>query len=152
VTIKGNIILEEWALLKSGSYIEWNVYIEKNTTIGPNAYIRENTLIRENCHIGNAVEIKNSTIGANTHIAHLSYVWDSVIGDHVNIWCGFITANLRHDSENIKCMVKKKLVDTKLKKFWVIIWDYAKIGINNSTYPGRIINNNTFTRPGTIIQ
>jgi len=33
VTIKWNIVLEEWAILKSWTYIEWNCYIWKNSSI-----------------------------------------------------------------------------------------------------------------------
>ena len=152
VTIKWNIILEEWAILKSGTYIEWNVLIEKDSVIWPNTYLRWNTTIWQNCKIWNAVEIKNSSIWDNTNITHLSYVWDSIIWNNVNLWCGFKTANLRHDSAHIKVMVKWKLIDSWLKKLWIIIWDNVKTGINTSSYPGRILDTNNFTKPGDIIK
>ncbi len=152
VTIKGNIILEEWAILKSGTYIEWNVYIGKNTSIGPNSYLRWSTIIWDNCHIWNAVEIKNTAIWNKTNVAHLSYIWDSILGNNVNIWGGMITANLRHDKVNIKVMVKEKLVDSWLHKLWVIIWDNTKTWIKTMTYPGRIIENDSFTLPGEIVK
>lgn len=78
--------------------------------------MRGNTVIGEKCHIGNAVEIKNSSIGDATNVAHLSYIGDSILGNHINIGGGMITANLRHDKGNIKVMVKDKLVDTGLHK------------------------------------
>lgn len=152
VTIKWNIVLEEWAILKSGTYIEWNVYIGKNTSIGPNTYLRGSTVIGNECHIGNAVEIKNTSIWNKTNVAHLSYIWDSIIGNNVNIWWGMITANLRHDKTNIKVMVKEKLIDTGIHKLWVIIWDNTKTGIKTMTYPGRIIENDSFTIPGEIVK
>ncbi len=152
VTIKGNIILEDGAILKSGTYIEWNVYIGKWSIIGPNTYLRGNTIIWEHSKIGNAVEIKNSTIWDHTNVAHLSYIWDSIIGNHVNIWWGMITANVRHDKANVKVMIKEKLIDTGLRKFWVIIWDHTKTWIKTLTYPGRIIPHNSFTLPWEIIQ
>ncbi len=152
VTIKWNIILEEWAILKSGTYIEWNVYIWKNTSIGPNTYLRWQTVIWENCHIWNAVEIKNTSIWNKTNVAHLSYIWDSILGNNINIWGGMITANLRHDKWNIKVMVNGSLVDSGLHKLWVIIWDNSKTGIKTMTYPGRIIENDSFTMPGEIVK
>ncbi|MCD5385117.1 NTP transferase domain-containing protein [Candidatus Gracilibacteria bacterium] len=152
VTIKGNIILEEGAILKSGTYIEGNVYIGKNTKIGPNIYIRGTTVIGEGCKLGNAVEVKNSHIGDKTNIAHLSYFGDSIIGNNVNIGGGFVTANLRHDKANIKVPVKGILTDTGLYKLGVIIGDNCKTGINSSSMPGRVLENNTFTNPGTIIK
>lgn len=152
VTIKWNIILEEWAILKSWTYIEGNIYIWKNTSIGPNTYLRWQTVIWDNCHIWNAVEIKNTAIWDKTNVAHLSYIWDSILWNNINIWGWMITANLRHDKWNIKVMVKEKLVDSWLRKLWVIIWDNTKTGAKNMTYPGRIIQNDSFTMPGEIVK
>jgi bifunctional UDP-N-acetylglucosamine pyrophosphorylase/glucosamine-1-phosphate N-acetyltransferase len=152
VTIKWNIILEKWAILKSGTYIEWNVYIWKGSQIWPNAYLRGNTCIWEHCKIWNAVEIKNSSIWNHTNVAHLSYIWDSIIWNNTNIWWWFIGANARHDKANIKVMVKWKLVDTWKRKLWIIIWDNVKTWINSSSMPWRIIENDSFTMPGEIVK
>lgn len=152
VTIKWNVIIEEWAIIKSWTYIEWNVYIWKNSSIWPNAYIRWNTTFWENCKIGNAVEIKNCSLWDNSHVAHLSYIWDSIIWNNVNIGWWFISANLRHDNKNIKVMVKWELIDSKLRKLWIIIWDNVKTWIKSYSMPGRIIENDTFTMPWEIIK
>jgi bifunctional UDP-N-acetylglucosamine pyrophosphorylase/glucosamine-1-phosphate N-acetyltransferase len=152
VTIKWNIILEEGAILKSGTYIEWNCYIWKNTSIWPNIYLRWITSIWANCKIWANNEIKNSNVWENTNIAHLSYIWDSIIWNNVNIGWGFITANLRHDKANIKVPVKWILTDTGLYKLWIIIWDNCKTWINSSSMPWRVLEDNMFTNPGTIIK
>lgn len=152
VTIKWKIILEAWAILKSGTYIEGNVYIGKNTSIWPNTYLRWSTVIGENCHIWNAVEIKNSSIWNKTNVAHLSYIWDSIIWNNVNIGGWLITANLRHDKRDIQVMVRWKLVNSHLYKLWVIIWDNTKTGIKTMTYPWRIIQNDSFTIPWEIVK
>lgn len=152
VTIKWNIILEEGAILKSGTYIEWNCYIWKNTSIWPNIYLRWTTSIWANCKIWANNEIKNTNIWENTNIAHLSYIWDSIIWNNVNIGWGFITANLRHDGANIKVPVKWILTDTGLHKLWIIIWDNCKIWINSSSMPWRVLEQNIFTNPWTIIK
>ena len=152
VTIKWNIILEKWAILKAGTTVEGNVFIGKNSVIWPNAYLRWETVIWENCKIWNAVEIKNSAIWDNTNVAHLSYIWDSIIWNHVNIWGGFISANLRHDGANIKVLVKWELVDTGKRKLWVIIWDNVKTAIKTMTMPWRIIESWTFTMPWEIVK
>ncbi len=150
--IKGNIIVEKGTAIKSGTYIEGPVYIGKNCQIGPNCYLRKYTNIGDNCHIGQAVEIKNSIIGENTKIAHLSYVADSIIGDNCNFGAGTITANLRHDNENIKTIVKGELIDTKRRKFGTIFGDNVKTGVGTLIYPGRKIWPGKFTRPGEIIK
>lgn len=56
--------------------------------IGPNCYIRPHTSIGKNVRIGNACEIKNSVIMDKTHIGHLSYVGNSVIGEDCNLGAG----------------------------------------------------------------
>ncbi|MDD3793409.1 MAG: sugar phosphate nucleotidyltransferase [Candidatus Gracilibacteria bacterium] len=152
VTIKGNIILGKGSILKSGTYIEGNVYIGENTSIGPNTYIRGNTVIGDECRIGNAVEIKNTSIGDKTNLAHLSYIGDSIIGNHVNIGGGFISANVRHDNKNIKVMIKGELIDSGLRKLGIIIGDNVKTGIKSYSMPGRIIENDGFTLPGEMIK
>jgi bifunctional UDP-N-acetylglucosamine pyrophosphorylase/glucosamine-1-phosphate N-acetyltransferase len=128
------------------------VYIWKNTIIWPNTYIRWNTVIWDNCKIWNAVEVKNTSIWNDTHIAHLSYIWDSVIWNNINIGWWFITANLRHDKENIRIPVKWELIDSWLCKFWVIIWDNSKIWIKCYSMPGRVIENDSAVNPGSMIK
>lgn len=152
VTIHGNVVLEEWATLKSGTYIEGNVYFGKNTTIGPNAYIRGNTSIGAGSKVGAFVELKNSYIGENSSVPHLSYFGDSVIGNHVNIGGGSKVANLRHDGANIRAKVKDNLVDTGRRKLGAIIGDGAHLGIGTLVYPGRTISTDGTTLPGEIVK
>ena len=44
-------------------------------------------------HVGNFVEIKNSTLAAGAKANHLAYVGDAVLGERVNFGAGSITAN-----------------------------------------------------------
>ncbi len=61
--------------------------------VGPYSHFRSGTNIDSGVHIGNYVEIKNSTIGSGTHVGHFSYVGDATVGRNVNIAAGTITAN-----------------------------------------------------------
>lgn len=67
--------------------------VASNTRIGPYAHLRGGVKLGESCRVGNFVEIKKTTIGANTNMAHLSYLGDATLGDRVNIGAGTITAN-----------------------------------------------------------
>ena len=67
--------------------------IADNTRIGPYAHLRGGVKLGESCRVGNFVEIKKTTVGANTNMAHLSYLGDATLGDRVNIGAGTITAN-----------------------------------------------------------
>lgn len=152
VYINWHIILEKWAIIKSWTYIEWNVYIWKNSTVWPNAYIRWETILWDNSKIWSFCEIKNSSIWDNTKIPHLTYLWDSILWNNINLWRWTIRANTRHDMWNIRCIVKDKLIDTKLKKLWCIIWDNVKTWIKTVIYPWRIINPDSTTLPWQIIK
>lgn len=66
--------------------------------IGPFAYLRPQAVLSDNVKVGDFVEIKNSTIGSNSKIPHLSYVGDAVVGNAVNIGAGTITCN--YDGNN----------------------------------------------------
>ena len=61
--------------------------------IGPFVHIRPNSVIGDNVHLGNFVEIKNSTIDEGTKVSHLTYVGDSDVGKRVNFGCGTVTVN-----------------------------------------------------------
>jgi bifunctional UDP-N-acetylglucosamine pyrophosphorylase / glucosamine-1-phosphate N-acetyltransferase len=67
--------------------------IGKNCRVGPYARIRPGTRLGSEVHIGNFVEVKNSTIAAGSKANHLSYIGDAVVGKNVNIGAGTITCN-----------------------------------------------------------
>jgi len=67
--------------------------VGSETTIGPFAYIRPGSAIGDRCRIGDFVEIKNSGIGDETKISHLTYVGDSDLGSGINIGCGVVFVN-----------------------------------------------------------
>jgi UDP-N-acetylglucosamine diphosphorylase/glucosamine-1-phosphate N-acetyltransferase len=152
VTIRGTISVGEGTRILPGVCIEGNVIIGKGCKIGPSCYLRGPVAIGDGCHIGQAVEIKNSIIGDGTKIPHLSYIGDSVIGEKANLAAGTITANLRHDGESVKSMVKGKLADTGRRKLGAIIGDGVHTGINTSIYPGRKIWPGKTTLPGQAVK
>lgn len=152
VNIRGAISVGRGTIVKSGVYIEGPVMIGDNCVIGPNCYLRPGTCIGNNCHIGQSVEIKNSIIGDNSNVAHLSYVGDSILGEGVNLGAGTITANLRHDGQSIKSMVGERLIDSEMKKFGIVLGDGVKTGVHTSFYPGVKVDSGLTTLPGDIIK
>ena len=150
--VNGNLHLGKGSRILPGVVIEGNVIIGENCKIGPNAYIKGNTSIGDNCSIGNAVEIKNSVIYPNTTISHLSYIGDSIIGSHVHIGAGTITANRRHDGRNHLSTVGAEAINTGRDKLGAIIGDGVCTGIHTSIYPGIKISRGRTTSPGSIIK
>ena len=139
VTIHGNVKIGENTIIKAGTYIEGPLIIGKNCVIGPNAYLRPYSTIGDKCKIGNSSEIKASIIMSHTAVPHLSYIGDSIIGEHVNLGCGTVTANVRLDKKNISMDIKGKLLETHKRKLGAIIGDYASLGINVNIMPGKCI-------------
>ncbi len=61
--------------------------------IGPYARLRPGTKLGAGVHIGNFVEVKNSTVADRSKANHLAYVGDATIGRNVNVGAGTITCN-----------------------------------------------------------
>ncbi len=70
-----------------------DVVVGENCRIGPFARLRPGTTLGPDAHVGNFVEIKNSSIGAASKVNHLSYVGDATVGAGVNVGAGTITCN-----------------------------------------------------------
>lgn len=66
---------------------------EEGVTAGPRAYLRPGTYLCAGAHVGTHVEIKNSKVGPDSKVPHLSYIGDATIGIDVNIGAGSITCN-----------------------------------------------------------
>ncbi|UUX32950.1 bifunctional UDP-N-acetylglucosamine diphosphorylase/glucosamine-1-phosphate N-acetyltransferase GlmU [Fundicoccus culcitae] len=74
------------------SVVEYS-HIDEHATVGPFAHLRPKSVIGEAVHIGNFVEVKNSTLGANTKAGHLTYIGDADLGEDINVGCGTIFVN-----------------------------------------------------------
>ena len=61
--------------------------------IGPFARLRPGTELGAEVHIGNFVEVKNSTLATGAKANHLAYLGDATVGERVNFGAGSITAN-----------------------------------------------------------
>ena len=101
---------------------------------GPFVQLRPGTILHDGVKIGDFVEIKNSEIGINTAVSHLTYVGDSDVGKGVNFGCGCVTAN--YDGIN---------------KYRTKIGDYAFIGCNTNLIAPVEIGENATTAAGSTI-
>ena len=108
--------------------------VGEDTQIGPFARLRPGAQLANEVHIGNFVEVKNTTIGLGSKANHFTYLGDAEIGAGSNIGAGTITCN--YDGAN---------------KFKTIIGDQAFIGSNSSLVaPVRIGNGATVGAGSTI--
>ena len=70
-------------------------YIEvgAGALVGPFARLRPGAKLGAEVHIGNFVEVKNSTLARGAKANHLAYLGDATLGERVNYGAGSITAN-----------------------------------------------------------
>ncbi len=86
------------ASIGAGAVIHPFTHIEgakvgRGALVGPYARLRPGADLGTEVHVGNFVEIKNSTLAAGAKANHLAYLGDSTVGERVNFGAGSITAN-----------------------------------------------------------
>jgi bifunctional UDP-N-acetylglucosamine pyrophosphorylase/glucosamine-1-phosphate N-acetyltransferase len=69
------------------------VTVGEGALIGPFARLRPGAQLGAEVHIGNFVEVKNSTMAKGAKANHLAYLGDATVGERVNYGAGSITAN-----------------------------------------------------------
>jgi bifunctional UDP-N-acetylglucosamine pyrophosphorylase/glucosamine-1-phosphate N-acetyltransferase len=69
------------------------VRVGDGSLIGPFARLRPGATLGREVHIGNFVEVKNSTMANGAKANHLAYLGDATVGERVNYGAGSITAN-----------------------------------------------------------
>ena len=69
------------------------VTVGARSLVGPYARLRPGAQLAEDVHIGNFVEVKNSSLAAGAKANHLAYLGDATVGERVNYGAGSITAN-----------------------------------------------------------
>ncbi|SDC48186.1 bifunctional UDP-N-acetylglucosamine pyrophosphorylase / Glucosamine-1-phosphate N-acetyltransferase [Acinetobacter kookii] len=111
-----------------------NAVVGEDTQIGPFARLRPGAKLANEVHIGNFVEVKNSTIGLGSKANHFTYLGDAEVGAGSNIGAGTITCN--YDGAN---------------KFKTIIGDSAFIGSNSSLVAPVSIGNGATVGAGSVI-
>lgn len=102
--------------------------------IGPFSHIRPGSQIEDGVKIGDFVEIKNSSLGNKTSVAHLTYIGDSDVGSHVNFGCGTVTVNYNGVS-----------------KFRTKIGSGAFIGCNTNLIAPVEVGEGAYTAAGTTV-
>jgi bifunctional UDP-N-acetylglucosamine pyrophosphorylase / glucosamine-1-phosphate N-acetyltransferase len=91
VDIEPDVTVHPYTVIRSG------VRIEGGAEIGPFAYVRAVTVVGDGAKVGAFVEVKNTAVGADAKIPHLSYVGDADVGEGANVAAGNITANFKHE-------------------------------------------------------
>jgi UDP-N-acetylglucosamine diphosphorylase/glucosamine-1-phosphate N-acetyltransferase len=150
-TVTGQVIIEEGAVVRTGTVIEGPAWVGEGAIVGPLAHIRAGTSLGRGSMIGPFSQVKNSIVMSHTKIPHLSYVGDSIIGEHSNLAAGTIVANLKFSDRTVRMRIKDSLVDTGLRKLGIVTGDNVKTGINVSLMPGVRISSGAVIPAGSVI-
>ncbi|AEN06009.1 bifunctional sugar-1-phosphate nucleotidylyltransferase/acetyltransferase [Halolamina sp.] len=145
--LRGAVVLEEGATVDAGVVVEGPALIQSGASVGPNAYVRGATVVGPDATVGHAVEVKNSVLMRGATVGHLSYVGDSLLGRDVNFGAGTTVANLRHDDEPVRALVKGELTNTGRRKYGVVCGDDVKTGIQTSLNAGVTLGSGVRTGP-----
>ena len=84
--------IADGAVIHPFTHIE-GATVGAGTLVGPFARLRPGATLGEEVHIGNFVEVKNSTLANGAKANHLAYLGDATVGERVNYGAGSITAN-----------------------------------------------------------
>jgi bifunctional UDP-N-acetylglucosamine pyrophosphorylase/glucosamine-1-phosphate N-acetyltransferase len=90
--LRGSTRVEEGAQVGPHA-VAVDARIGPGALVGPFCYLRPGADIGAGAKAGTFVEIKNSSIGEDAKVSHLSYIGDAEIGAGTNIGAGNITAN-----------------------------------------------------------
>lgn len=149
VQIRHGVTIGKNCIIGSGSIIEnstigdgciinatqiYQSVLDDNVKIGPFCHVRPNSHLCSGVKIGDFVEIKNSTVGKDTHASHLTYIGDSDVGERVNFGCGTVTVN--YDGT---------------KKARTVIGNDAFIGCNTNLIAPVHVGDNGYTAAGSTI-
>ena len=142
-TIKANAVIGPRTTLVSCTVAEGAKVVESNCTeasigkevkVGPFTYLRKGTVLANESKAGAFVEIKNSTVGKGSKVAHLSYVGDAQIGEESNI--GAATVFVNYDGE---------------KKHQTKIGDQVRIGSDTMLVAPVTVGDGAYTAAGSVI-
>ena len=97
VTIGAHCVIRD-ARIDAGARVLPFTHIDGATVgvdarVGPFARLRPGSELGAEVHVGNFVEVKNSTLARGAKANHLAYLGDATVGERVNYGAGSITAN-----------------------------------------------------------
>lgn len=109
--------------------------VAENCSVGPFAYLRPGARLEDGAKAGTFVEIKNSTVGPDAKVPHLSYVGDADVGARANLGAGTITAN--YDGTN---------------KHRTVVGPDARIGVDTMLVAPVEVGEGAWTGAGAVIR
>ena len=139
VTLEPNVVfgpgvtVKTRSIIRAFSHLE-NCIVGENCLIGPYARLRPGAELASDVHIGNFVEVKNTTMGEGAKANHLTYIGDALVGGQSNLGAGTITCN--YDGYN---------------KHQTVIGERAFVGSNSALVAPVKLGDESFVGSGSVI-
>ena len=108
--------------------------LDGNLQVGPFANLRPGTVLERGTKAGAFVELKNTHIGADAKVPHLSYLGDAAVGAGANIGCGTVTANF-----------------DRAQKHFTVVEDGAFLGCNSTLVAPVNVGKGAYVAAGSVI-
>lgn len=145
----GPIWVGAGAVIRDFAKICGPAYIGTHSLVGDYAFIRQSSL-ESHSQVGAKAEVVRSIILSHSSL-HFGYLADSIVGNHVQIGAGILTANKRLDRQPISVEVKGQPKSSGRTQLGVMIGDGANLGIGVKTMPGVIIGSQATIFPSTTL-
>lgn len=148
--IEGKVFIGDNVRIFENAVIKGPCYIGNNCVIGNNALIRDYTNLEADSLVGANIELARAIFEKDVHV-HSGFIGDSIFGEGCRIGAGAVTANVRTDRGQIKCMVKGEKISTGAKSLGLFMGQNSKAGIHCSFMPGVFIGSNCNIGPGSVV-
>lgn len=102
--------------------------------VGPFAHLRPGTVMEAGSKAGAFVELKNTNVGENTQVPHLSYLGDAAVGANANVGCGTVTANF-----------------DRVEKHFTVVEEGAFLGCNSTLVAPVNVGKGAYVAAGTVV-
>ena len=102
--------------------------------VGPFANLRPGTVMENGSKAGAFVELKNTSLGRQAKVPHLSYLGDASVGAEVNVGCGTVTANF-----------------DRVQKHETVVEENAFLGCNSTLVAPVRIGRGAYLAAGSVI-
>ena len=102
--------------------------------IGPFAHLRPGTVMETGSKAGAFVELKNTNVGENAQVPHLSYLGDAAVGANTNVGCGTVTANF-----------------DRVEKHFTVVEEGAFLGCNTTLVAPVNVGKGAYVAAGTVV-
>ncbi len=145
-TVYPDVKIGRDTIIYPNTLIESGVEIGESCRIGPFAHLRNGVYLADGVEVGNFVELVRTRIGERTKVKHHTYLGDAVVGKHVNVGAGTITAN--YDGKNKNRTI---IEDNAFIGVGAILIAPVKIGKGALVGAGSVVPKGRDVKQGTIV-